>query len=258
MPLMLPDFSEYAPDDALRIAGTKREVRVFNGKGKHTASSEHVIGLMHGLLGQGTVDYIAGHLAQQGHDVFTYDDNEWQPVRRSRNAHQSTVAAMKYFGRPTVEYKVHSDAVRAIVGSVLYQSTRDPDELIYEIAGVTTVDGNGTNGIPINFPELAKETGGWADLARKSPHRSAQVFGRSMVNFAKYPLASTLQTAWALRYDARPDALLIEEAGVPFSSVFHSRDFVVRSPGNGALEFEGSHLAAIIFPDTMIDLSSAA
>lgn len=257
MPLILPEFDKYPPDEVLKIQNTSREVRVFNGKGRKKGSSEHVIGVMHGLLGEGTVDYVAGHLSQQGHDVFTFDEHEWHPARRARNAHQSTVTAMEYFGRTTVAYKVHSDAVRAIVRSAVYQSTRDPEELTYEIANVTTVDGNGTNGLEANFVELHREVGGIVDLSKSSPHSSVRVLGRSLLNFMKSPVSTTLQGAYALRYDARPDLELIAASGISTESVFHDRDFVIRSPGNGAKEFDGSHLSAIILPDTMIELSAA-
>lgn len=257
MTLILPDFDKYHPDEVLRIPGTKRDVRVFNGKGKHTESSEHVIGLMHGWLGEGTVDFIAGHLSQQGHSVFTFDEKEWHPGRRNRNAHRSTVVAMKYFDRPTVAYRVHSDAVRAIVGSVIYQSTRDPEELTYEVAEVTTSAGNGTNGMPVNIVEMYKEANGIVDLAKTSPYTSARVYGRSIMNALKSPVTSSLQAALALRYDARPDISRIEEAGVPVRSVFHYDDYVIKSPGGDAEELPGSHMTPIIIPDTMIYLSAA-
>jgi len=255
MKLILPDFDRYHPDEVLRIPGTKRDVRVFNGKGKHAESSEHVIHVMHGLLGEGTVDYIAGHLSEQGHDVYTHDENEWHPKRRSRNVHLATSAAMDYFKRPTVEHFVHSDAVRAIVDSVVHQTDKDPEELKYKIVRVTTVDGNGTNGIPINLFEMHQEGRGIVELAKKSPHTSARVYGRSIMNFLNSPVTSTLQGAWALRYDGRPDIAVIENAGVPVRSAFQDQDFVIRDPGDG-ITMPGSHMSAVIVPDTMIDLAA--
>ncbi len=235
----------------------------YKGTGRHAAASDVTVIMLHGWLGSETMNYIAQHVAAQGHDVavplydhsFSLSTLLGPNKRRSQTAHAVTKHATIQTGKNQVVILDHSNGNQ----DALHLAERSAgNTATYKIRAIGAVAGVGMNGHNINFGDVLAEAAEHIHLLTHHPKEELRVVGHSLKNYLRNPLLAIEEGLVAARIDCAGNMRKLVDSGVvgQVLEVYMDHDRLVPPAAGRGLVMSGSHMTPVVQPDIMIHVAN--